>query len=120
MLSNAHEPFKRSRLLATAAVNVVAGAGADHVDGMRGFRLLTSVILLASLASCAETDGPNYAYEPYVYGPYAYGPAFTYEVGPEAFYCCGFTRFQRFHGIQRFHHYGAFHARGGFHGGHHH
>jgi hypothetical protein len=96
---------------------------------MRGFKLLTSVILLASLASCAETAGPNYAYEPYVYrepyvyGPYGYGPGFTYEVGPEAFYCCGFTRFHRFHGIHRFHpvhRSDGFHVHGGFHGGHHH
>jgi hypothetical protein len=84
---------------------------------MRGFRFLASVILLASLASCAETAGPNYAY-----APYAYGPGFGYEVGPEAFYCCGFNRFQRFHDIHRFHqfhHYGGFHPHGGFHGGFH-
>jgi len=88
---------------------------------MRGFRLLTSVMLLASLASCAETAGPNYAYEPYAYGP-AYGYGYGYDVvGPE-FFCCGFTRFHRFHDIHGFHHFnrsGGFHGHGGFHGGFH-
>jgi len=83
------------------------------------------VILLASLASCAETAGPNYAYgNYYTYGDYpygpgiAYGPGFVYEVGPA--FCCGFTRFHRFDSVRGFHHVhpsGGFH--GGFHGGHH-
>ncbi len=75
---------------------------------MRGFALLALIILLAALASCAETAGPNYAY----------GPRYGYGVGPEEFYCCG----PRFGGIRHFHHFhshSGFHFHGGFHGGHH-
>jgi hypothetical protein len=86
---------------------------------MRTFGLLVSVVLLAGLASCAETAGPNYAYAPgdayepgYGYGawPYAYG------AWPQGYYCCG----SRLVGIGRFHHFGHF-GHGHFgRGGHHH
>jgi hypothetical protein len=82
---------------------------------MRWFGLFASVILLVSLASCAETAGREYAYR----------PGYGYGFGPEAF-CCEprFERFRHFDHFHRFNHFhfhdhGGFHFHNGFHGGHH-
>jgi hypothetical protein len=84
--------------------NLAVPPQADHVEGMRGFGLLASLILLAGLAACAEAAGPNYAYAPgEIYGPW-----------PEGYYCCG----PRLFPVRHFHHHG--HAHGHGHGGHHH
>jgi hypothetical protein len=94
---------------------------------MRKFGLLVLVVLLAGLASCAETAGPNYAYAPsYGYEPgYAYAPGYgygawlyAYGAWPQGYFCCG----PRLVGIGHFGHFGPGHfGHGHFgHGGHHH
>jgi hypothetical protein len=98
-----HEPVKRSRLLATAGVNLCRPYAGWPYRAMRWFGLLASVILVASLASCADTVGRNYAY----------GPGYGYGAGPEAFYCCG-PRFERFYHFDHFRDHTRFHFHDGF------
>jgi hypothetical protein len=122
---------RRSHVLACGglALNLALPCGADHLEGMRKFGLLVLVVLMAGLAACAETAGPEYAYAPpaasayapgYPYGvwpdgtwPYAYGP------WPEGYLCCGpgLVEFGHFHHFQHFNHFGG-HGHFG-HGGRH-
>jgi hypothetical protein len=83
--------------------NLASDRGLAHVEPMRRFGLLASLILLAALAACAEAAGPSYAYAPgYEYGPW-----------PEGYYCCepSLVRLKHHHDHHH-HHHG--------HGGHHH
>ena len=87
-----------------------------------------SVVLLAGLASCAETPGPNYAYatgssyEPgYAYAPgYAYGASpYAYGAWPQEYYCCGPRLVGTGH-FRQFEHFGSGHFGHFGHSGHHH
>jgi hypothetical protein len=124
---------RRSRFLACdgLALKLAASSGADHVEGMRKFGLLLSVVLVTGLSACAETAGPDYAYAPpapgYAYAPgYGYGGwPYGYGVWPEGYYCCGpgLVEFGRFHNFSHFHHdhFGQGHfGHGHFGGGGHH
>jgi hypothetical protein len=112
---------RRSHFLACdgLAPKLAVSSRADHVEGMRKFGLLVLVVLVAGLAACAETAGPESAYAPpapgYAYAPgYGYGAwPYGYGVWPEGYYCCGPGLVE----IRQFHHFG--HGHFG-HGGHHH
>ena len=100
----------RARALAVATEAV-------HVEGMRGFAVLASVVLPAVLIACTEPVGPNVASAPAFYEP-GFGPWWPYcctavLVGPVTF-----RHFHHFHQFPHFHHH--HHGGGGHHGGGHH